>query len=137
MIGDEISCLKNFGLIQLSSATSQCQSFNASQILPRSRKESSDLIPALLSLDLTSENGNVLVSIGIYKTKEGKWYDSTGQLTSYFNWLSDEPNDLSGKQSYAGLQINKVNESFGWAKHSGTNELNVVCTKRAGHGKRF
>ena len=76
MIGDEINCLKNIGPLELTKATSYCQSLNASQILPRSRQESDDFVSALLSLDLASENGNTLVSIGIYKqgsaTKTGK-----------------------------------------------------------------
>ena len=135
MIGNKISCVKDVGPIQLKEANSYCQFLNASQILPRNRQESDDLVSALLSLDLGSENNDILVSIDMYKTKEGIWYDFAGQRIPYFNWLPDEPNDLSIKLNYAGLQINRVNESFGWAEHSGTDELNVVCTKTAGHGK--
>ena len=137
MIGDEISCLKNIGLIQLSNATSHCQSLNASQILPRSRQETDDLVSALLSLNLDSENADMLISIDIYKTKEGEWHDSAGQPISYFNWFPDQLDYRFENLNYAGFRINGINESVGWAKFNGTNELTVVCTKRAGHGKRF
>ena len=134
MIGDEISCFKSVGAKQLKEATSYCQLLSASQILPRSRQESDDLVPALLSMKLSSEGGKTLVSIGIHNSTEG-WYDSAGQLVSYFNWLPDEPDDLSGKQNYAGLLIDETNESIGWADYSSTNELNVVCMKPTGNGK--
>ena len=137
MVGNEISCLKNVGLIQLSNATSHCQSLNASQILPRNGQETDDLVSALLSLNLDSENADMLISIDIYKTKEGEWHDSAGQPISYFNWLPGQLDNLSANLIYAGFWINGINESVGWAKFSGTNELNVVCTKRAGHGKKF
>ena len=137
MIGDEISCLKHVGQMQLNEATSYCQSLNAKQILPRSRQESDDLVSALLSLDLAFEDGKTRnVSIGIYRSKEGKWYDSEGQLISYFNWLPDEPDNIDGNQNFAGLQISGVNESARWADYSSTNQLNVVCTKIASRGKK-
>ena len=137
MVGDEISCLKNVGLIQLSNATSHCQSLHASQILPRNRQESDDLVSALLSMNLSSDSGKTFVSIGIHKTK-GIWNDTVGQRISYFNWLPGEPDFLSENLNYAGFRINNgINESIGWAKYGSTNELNVVCTKRAAHGKRF
>ena len=137
MVGNEISCLKNVGLIQLSNATSHCQSLNASQILPRNGQETDDLVSALISLNLDSEIADMLISIDIYKTKEGEWHDSAGQLISYYNWLPDQIDYLTENLNYAGLRINGVNKSVGWAKFSGTNELNVVCTKKAGHGKKF
>ena len=137
MIGDEINCLKNFGPIQLSDATTHCDSLNAKQVLPRSGQESDDLKLALLSLNLDSTKADILVSIGIYKTKEGEWHDSAGQPIAYFNWLLDQLEYFSDNLNYAGLRINRTNESAGWAKYNSTNELNVVCTKRAGHGKRF
>ena len=136
MVGDEISCLKNVGLIQLSNATSHCQSLNASQILPRNRQESDDLVSALLSMNLSSDSGKTFVSIGIHKTKE-IWNDIVGQPISYFNWLPDQIDYLTENLNYAGLRINGINKSGGWAKFSGTNELNVVCTKKTGHGKKF
>ena len=136
MVGDEISCLKNVGLIQLSNATSHCQSLNASQILPRNRQESDDLVSALLSMNLSSDSGKTFVSIGIHKTK-GIWNDIVGQPISYSNWLPDQLDSIYENLKYAGFRINATNESVGWAKLNGTNELNVVCTKRAGHGKRF
>ena len=123
--------------MKLNDTMSHCQSLNSSQILPKSKQESDDLISALLSQDLDSENGNILVSIDIYKTKEGKWYDSTGQLLSYFNWLPDEPDDQDGLRDYAGFLIDGVNGTTGWADYSGSDELNVVCTKTAGHGKNI
>ena len=82
MVGNEISCLKNVGFIQLSNATSHCQSLNASQILPRNRQESDDLVSALLSMNLFSDSGKTLVSIGIHKIK-GIWYDIVDQPISY------------------------------------------------------
>ena len=136
MVGNEISCLKNVGLIQLSNATSHCQSLNASQILPRNRQESDDLVSALLSMNLSSDSGKTFVSIGTHKTK-GIWNDIVGQPISYFNWLPDQLDSIYENLKYAGFRINATNESVGWAKFNGTNELNVVCTKRAGHGKRF
>ena len=135
MIGDEISCLKNIGHIQLNDASSHCQSLNASQILPKSRQESDDLVSASLSLDLDSQNGKMLISIDIYKTKDGKWLDSTGKPISYFNWLPDEPDDLGGNKNYAGFWIGELNETARWADYSSTDQLNVVCTKSAGQGK--
>ena len=123
--------------MQLDNATTHCKSLNANQILPRSREESNDLISALLSLNLYSENSEILVSIGIYKTTEGEWRDFAGQFISYFNWLPDQVDYLSESLNYAGFRINTIKNSVGWAKYSGTNELNVVCTKIAGHGKRF
>ena len=137
MVGNEISCLKNIGLIQLSNATSHCQSLHASQILPRNRQESDDLVSALLSLNLDSENADILISLDIYKTKEGEWHDSAGQLISYYNWLPDQIDYLTENLNYAGLRINGINKSVGWAKFSGTSELNVVCTKKAVDGKKF
>ena len=134
MIGDEISCLKNVGSTQLKDANSKCQSLNANQILPRSRQESDDLVPALLSLGLASEDGNMLVSIGIYMTNE-EWRNSAGQLISYFNWLPDEPDNIGVNQDHAGFQIFGVNGTAGWASFSGAAELNVVCTKKAGQGE--
>ena len=134
MIGNEICCLKNVGLIKLITATTHCQSLNSSQILPRSRQESDDLVSALLSLDLASENGKTLVSIGTYRTKEG-WRDSAGQLISYFNWLPNEPENLGKKQIYAGFRIDGGNETAKWKGYSRTDKLNVVCTKTAGYGK--
>ena len=136
MIGNEISCLKNVGLIQLSNATSHCQLLNASQILPRNRQESDDLVSALLSMNLSSDSGKTFVSIGIHKTK-GIWNDIVGQPISYFNWLPDQLDSIYENLKYAGFRINATNESVGWAKFIGTNELNVVCTKRVGQGKRF
>ena len=136
MVGDEISCLKNVGLIQLSNATSHCQSLDASQILPRNRQESDDLVSALLSMNLSSDSGKTFVSIGIHKTK-GIWNDIVGQPISYFNWLPDQLDSIYENLKYAGFRINATNESVGWAKFNGTNELNVVCTKRVGQGKRF
>ena len=136
MIGDEINCLKNVGRVKLSDATSHCQSLNASQILPRSKQENDDLVSALLSLDLVpSENDEILVSIGMYKKNEGKWYDSADQLIFYFNWLPDEPDDIGSTQNYAGYSIIRVNETAGWVDYSGSNVLNVVCTNTAGQGK--
>ena len=137
MIGDDINCLKNFVPVQLSQATSYCQSLNASQILPRSKEESDDLVSTLLSLNLDSEIDDMLISIDIYKTKKGEWHDSAGQPISYYNWLPDQIHYLTENLNYAGFRINRINKSAGWAKFSGTNELNVVCTKKAGHGKKF
>ena len=77
----------------------------------------------------------MLVSIGIHNSTEG-WHDSAGKLVSYFNWLPDEPDDLSGKQNYAGLLIDSTNDSAGWADFSSTDELTVICTKTAGQGKK-
>ena len=136
MIGDEINCIKNIGRVQLNDAISHCKSLNANQILPRSKQEADDLVSALLSLDLApSENGEILVTIGMVKTKEGLWYDSAGQLISYFNWLPNEPDDINGTQNYAGFSINGVNETARWADYSGTDVLNVVCTNKAAQGK--
>ena len=135
LIGDEISCLKNVGLLKLDDTSSYCQSINASQVLPRSKQESDDLVQALLSLDLVSENGETLVSLGIYRTRIGEWFDSTGQLISYFNWLPYRPADLSGNSNCAALRINEVNGISGWDEFSGTDKLNAVCTKTAGYGK--
>ena len=134
MIGDEISCLKNVGFTQLKDANSKCQSLNANQILPRSRQESDDLVPALLSLGLASEDGNMLVSIGIYMTNEG-WRNSTGQIISYFNWLPDEPDNIGGNPKHAGFHIYGVNGTAGWAGYTDADELNVVCTKRTAKGE--
>ena len=134
MVGNEISCLKNVGLIQLSNATSHCQSLNASQILPRNRQESDDLVSALLSMNLSSDSGKTFVSIGIHKTK-GIWNDIVGQRISYFNWLPGEPDFLSENLNYAGFRIDEGNESARWADYSGSDKLNVVCTKIAGQGK--
>ena len=116
-------------------ASSYCQLLNARQILPRSRQESNDLVSALLSMNLSSAGGKMLVSIGIHNSTEG-WHDSAGKLVSYFNWLPDEPDDLSGKQNYAGLLIDSTNDSAGWADFSSTDELTVICTKTAGQGKK-
>ena len=137
MIGDELNCLKNFGPTQLNDATTHCKSLNADQILPRSRQKSDDLLSALLSLNLDSKNADILVSIDAYETKEGEWHDSLGQPISYFNWLPDQLDYLSVNLNYAGFRINGVNKTVGWAKFSGINELNVICTKIASHGKRF
>ena len=93
------------------------------------------MVSALLSLSLDLENGQILVSIGIYKTKEGEWHDSAGQPISYFNWLPGQPEDLSGNKTYAGFRIDGVHEKSGWADYKGTYKLNVVCTKTTGHGK--
>ena len=135
MIGGEISCLKKFSPTQLNDASSKCQSLNASQVLPRSRRESDDLGLVLLSLDLPSEDGNALISLGIQnKTKEGGWYDSAGQLVSYFDWLPNEPDNLGGNQSYAGLRINKTSGTSGWADFSGSDKLNLVCMKPRSQG---
>ena len=134
MVGNEISCLKNVGFIQLSNATSHCQSLNASQILPRNRQESDDLVSALLSMNLSSDSGKTFVSIGIHKTK-GIWNDTVGQRISYFNWLPGEPDFLSENLNYAGFRIDEGNESARWADYSGSDKLNVVCTKIAGQGK--
>ena len=142
-IGDKISCLKNVGLVHLNDAASHCQSLNADQILPRSRQESDDLVLALRSLDLASEDGKTLVSIGIYKSKEGEWYDSADQLISYFDWLPGEPDnrwnstkkEFGGNQNYAGFLVDGVNDTSKWADYNRTDELNVVCAKTVGHGK--
>ena len=135
LIGDDIRCLKTVGLIQLNDASSHCQSLYASQILPRSRQESDDFVSALLSLDLTSQNGKKLVSVDIHKSKEGKWYDSAGKLVTFFNWLPHQPENLGGNKTYAGFPIDGGNETSKWSDYKGTDELNVVCTKTAGHGK--
>ena len=134
MVGNEISCLKNVGLIQLSNATSHCQLLNASQILPRNRQESDDLVSALLSMNLSSDSGKTFVSIGIHKTK-GIWNDIVGQRISYSYWLPGEPDFLSENLNYAGFRIDEGNESARWADYSGSDKLNVVCTKIAGQGK--
>ena len=134
MIGDEISCLKNVGLIQLSNATSHCQSLNASQILPRNGQETDDLVSALLSMNLSSDSGKTFVSIGIHKTK-GIWNDTVGQRISYSNWLPGEPDWLSENLNYAGFRIDEGKWSARWADYSGSDKLNVVCTKIAGQGK--
>ena len=135
-IGDKINCLKEVGLVELNNATSKCQSLNASQILPRSRQESDDLVSALLSLDLASENGKTLVSVGIYTTKRGGWYDSAGQLISYFDWLPNEPN-IGGNLTHAALRIDKASGVAGWAGYSAAEELkfvHLVCTKSDSQG---
>ena len=137
MVGDEINCLKNFGPIQLKDATNHCKSLNADQILPRSRQESDDLLSALLSLNLDSKSTDILVSIGIHKTKEGEWHNSAGLPISYFNWSPDQLDSINENLNYAGFRISVANESVWWTKYSSINELNVVCTKRASHGKRF
>ena len=154
MIGDEINCLKNVGFVQLSEATSYCQSLNASQILPRNKKESDDLVSALLSLDLSSKDGETLVSIGIYKKNVVQWFDSEGQLLIFANWLPNKPDNpkknwlLTGSHSheslntiqknYAGFRLDgAANETGRWADYVGTDELNVVCTKTASHGKNI
>ena len=134
MVGEEVSCLKNVGPVQLSKATSYCQSLNANQILPKSKQESDDLVSALLTLDLSLDGDKTLVSIGMHKIKEG-WYDSTGQNISFFYWLPNEPDNLGGNQNYAGFRIDGVNETARWDDFNGADELNVVCTKTAGHGK--
>ena len=131
MIGNEINCLKNVGPVQLSKATSSCQSLDANQILPRSKQESDDLVSALLSLDLSSENGKILVSIDMHRTKEG-WFDSAGQLINFFYWLPNEPAD---NLNYAGFRVDAVNETARWDDYNGNEELNLVCIKTAGHGK--
>ena len=131
MIDNERYCLKNVGHLQLVDATSHCHSLNASQILPRSKRESDDLVPALLSLGLISENGKTLVSVGIQNTtEEGGWHDSSGQLISYFNWLPNEPDNDGGNQSYAGFQINGVDGNIGWADFRSVYVMNVVCAKK-------
>ena len=89
---------------------------------------------ALLSLDLASENGKTLVSVGIYTTEKGGWFDSAGRLISYFDWLPNEP-ILGGNQTHAGLRIDKASGNAGWAGYSATDELNVVCTKGQSKGK--
>ena len=139
MIGDEINCLKNVGPLQLKEAKSYCNFFNSSQVLPRSRQESNDLVSALLSLDLSLEDGKVLVSIGIHKTMEGEWLDSAGQLSTgyHFNWLPNKPDNLGGNQSYAGFRVDGLDTTARWDTYNGTDELNVVCTKTAGHGKDY
>ena len=119
----------------MNDAISHCQSHNASQILPRSKQESEDLVPVLLSLDFAPGNGKTLVSIGIYKTN-GTWYETVGQRISYSNWLPGEP-DFSGNLNYAGFRIDGVNESARWSDYSGFDKLNVICTKTAGHGKNY
>ena len=92
----------------------------------------------MLSLDLASESENKLVSIGIQNTtKEGGWYDSEGQLVSYFDWLPNEPDNLGGKQNHAGMRIDRASGTAGWADYSGSEELNVVCTKRRSQGKNI
>ena len=121
--------------MKLNDATTHCESFNAKQILPRSTQDTDDLLSALLSLNLYSDIDNTLVSIGIYKTEEGDWHDSSGQPISYFNWLPDEPDDLAGKRIYAGLRIDKAQMSARWADYSSIDELNVVCTKRPRQGQ--
>ena len=94
------------------------------------------MVSALLSLDLApSESGEVLVSIGMYETNKGEWYDSSGQLVSYFNWLPDEPDGIGRTQNYAGFSINGVNETARWADYSASDVLNTVCTNRAVQGK--
>ena len=108
MVGDEINCLKNFGPIQLKDATNHCKSFNANQVLPRSRQESDDLTSALLSLNLDSKNADILVSIGIHKTNEGEWHNFAGQPIPYFNWLPDQLDSINENLNYAGFQIKKV-----------------------------
>ena len=120
--------------MHLNKATSYCQSLNASQILPRSRQESDDLFSALLSMNLSSDSGKTFVSIGIHKTK-GIWNDIVGQPISYSNWLPGEPDWLSENLNYAGFRIDEGNESARWADYSGSDKLNVVCTKIAGQGK--
>ena len=132
LIGDEISCLKNVGHIKLKNATSICQSLNASQILPRNIQEFNDLVSALLSLDLASEDGETLVSIGAYKSKQGLWHDSVGQNVSYINWLPNKPDNLGGNKNFVGFRVDGI---AGCADYSGSDELNVICTKVAGHGK--
>ena len=92
------------------------------------------MVSALLSLDLASENGKTLVSIGIYTTDKGGWFDSAGQLISYFDWLPNEPDNLGGNQSYAGLRINKTSGTSGWADYSGSDKLNLVCMKPRSQG---
>ena len=76
----------------------------------------------------------MLVSIGIHKTKEG-WYDSTGQLISFFYWLPNEPDGLDENQKYAGFRIDGVNGTARWEDFNGNDELNVVCTKTTNNGK--
>ena len=123
--------------MKLIDATAHCKSLNANQILPRSRQESDDLVAALLSLDLDSEDGKTLVSIGIYKSKEGEWFDSEDQLISYFNWLPGQPDDLSGSKNYAGFRIDGINETVRWDEYNGNDELNIICTKTVSYGKNY
>ena len=131
--------------MQLNEANSYCQSLNANQILPRTIHESDDLVSALLSLDLASEDGKTLVSIGISMSKNGQWHDSTGQLVTYFNWLPDKPDsrwnstikefEMKIDQNYAGFRIDGVNDTGKWSDYNKTDQLNVVCKTTAGNGK--
>ena len=93
------------------------------------------MVSALLSLNLASEEGKTLVSIGIYKTDKGEWHNSTGQDITYFNWLEGEPDDLVGNYNYAGFPIGGVNGSAKWTDYRGSDMLNVICTKTVGQGK--
>ena len=125
MIADEIRCLKNVGLIQLNNATSYCQSLNADQTLPSTKKESDDLVSALLSLDLSSENDKTLVSNWLLNELESAHRNYTGYETE------------TVKGNYAGFRIDTVNRNAEWADYSGSDELSIVCTKRVGHGKNY
>ena len=87
-------------------------------------------------MNLSSDSGKTFVSIGIHKTK-GIWNDTVGQRISYFNWLPGEPDFLSENLNYAGFRIDEGNESARWADYSGSDKLNVVCTKIAGQGKNW
>ena len=136
MIGEKIVCLKNVGPVQLKDADSKCGSLNSHQVLPRTKQESDDLVPALLSLGLASKDENTLVSIGIHRTKDGGWHDYTDQLITYFNWLPNEP-DLIGDRNHTGLWIDRASGAAGWADYSGTEELNVVCMKCQNKGKNI
>ena len=90
----------------------------------------------MLSLDLASENGKTLVSLGIYTTKRGGWYDSAGQLISYFDWLPNEP-DIASNLTHAALRIDKASGTAGWAGYNAAvlKTVHLVCTKGESQGK--
>ena len=126
MFGNDLSCIKNFGILSRDKAISACP------ILPSSIMYYQFISNKYLSLLINyySENGIKLIRANT--TVE--WRQSVDDLL-HFSILDQNKHSNHENQSHAEILIDGVDGAAFWAWHGIKDEVNVVCKKHAGPGK--
>lgn len=96
-IGSRSLCLKHLGTGTWAEADAWCAGEGASLILPLNAQENNEFYSYTQSFpDL---NGGWWLD-GIDTAKEGTWRTSAGDLITYFNWNSGQPDNAGGNEHY-------------------------------------
>ena len=119
--GGTVSCLARIGIFTHAEAEDKCRLLNATLPLPRNQIEVSQFSTVMSVLKISSYN-KVILGMTDY-TSEGKWVDVDGKTVTFFNWYSNQPNNLGTYgQDYASISY-----AYQWGDWSGTTPGVVVC----------